>query len=141
MTWQVGNNASFTKTITETDVVLFAGISGDTNPVHINEEYAKKTRFKGRIAHGPYVTGLIGTVLGTKMPGPGTIYLGQTLKFTAPVHIGDTITARCEITHIRTDKPIFTIACLVMNHHQVKVMEGEAVVLYSPIEGLDVPIP
>ena len=96
-TFQVGQRASVTRTISESDVYLFAGITGDLNPAHTNEEYAKKTHFKTRIAHGMLSAGLISAVLGMKLPGPGTIYTGQTIKFLAPVHIGDTITATAEI--------------------------------------------
>jgi 3-hydroxybutyryl-CoA dehydratase len=87
----VGMTASFAKTITDADIVLYAGISGDTNPVHINQEYASGTMFQGRIAHGMLTAGLISAVLGTKLPGPGCIYMSQTLKFKAPVRSGDTV--------------------------------------------------
>ena len=90
----VGQSASFSKTITEWDVYTFAGLSGDLNPAHINEEYAKTTRFGGRIAHGMLSAGLISAVIGMQLPGPGTIYMGQTLKFLSPVRIGDTVTIR-----------------------------------------------
>src|SRR5215510_13403595 len=93
-----GMSAIFTKTVTEADIVLFAGISGDTNPVHLDEEFAKGTMFKGRIAHGMLTVAFISAVLGTRLPGPGSVYLGQSLKFTAPVRIGDTVRARATIT-------------------------------------------
>ena len=86
---EVGMSASFAKTITEADIVMFAGVSGDMNPVHLDAEYAEKTVFKGRIAHGMLSAAFISTVLGTKLPGPGTVYLAQSLKFKAPVRIGD----------------------------------------------------
>ncbi len=101
---EVGMTASFGKTITEADIWGFAAVSGDTNPVHINEEYAKGTMFKGRIAHGILSAGLISCVLGTKLPGPGAIYVNQSLKFKAPVMIGDTVTARVEVTGTVADK-------------------------------------
>ena len=94
---EMGEKATFTKTITEADVVNYAGVTGDFNPAHINEEYAKDTMFKGRIAHGMLGAGLISTVLGTKLPGPGAIYVKQELEFTAPVRINDTITAEVEV--------------------------------------------
>ena len=90
---RLGQKASFGKTITESDVVLFAAVTGDTNPMHLNAEYAKNTIFGERIAHGMLAAGLITKVLGTQLPGPGTIYLSQTLKFRAPVRIGQTVTA------------------------------------------------
>src|SRR5690554_6353275 len=95
---KVGDSAYFEKTVSETDVYLYAGITGDLNPLHVNEVEAKKTRFKQRIAHGMFTGGFISTVLGTKLPGPGCLYLGQELKFTAPVHIGDTIRATVTVT-------------------------------------------
>ncbi len=101
---EVGMTASFAKTITEADIWGFAAVSGDTNPVHINEDYAKGTVFKGRIAHGILSAGLISCCLGTKLPGPGAIYVNQTLKFRAPVMIGDTVTARVEVTGKVEDK-------------------------------------
>lgn len=96
-TIKIGDKASFTKTLTETDVYLFAGISGDLNPAHVNQIESKKTMFKGRICHGILVSSLISTVLGMYLPGPGTIYLSQDLKFVAPVKIGDTVTATVEV--------------------------------------------
>lgn len=96
----VGMTASYAKTITEADVVLFAGITGDDNPVHINEEFAAGTPFGQRIVHGMFSAGLISTVLGTRLPGPGAIYVDQQIRFKAPVHIGDTVTATATIIEI-----------------------------------------
>ena len=96
----VGETAEFTKTVSESDVYLYAGITGDHNPAHVNKEYAKKTFFKTRIAHGMLSAGFIGTVMGTQLPGPGTIYVNQHLDFMAPVRIGDTITTRVELLEI-----------------------------------------
>ncbi|HNX78158.1 MAG TPA: MaoC family dehydratase [Candidatus Rifleibacterium sp.] len=123
---QTGMSAEFSKTITETDIVIFAGISGDFNPVHINEEFAKKTRFEGRIAHGMLSASFISTVLGTRLPGPGCIYVSQTLKFKAPVRIGDTVTARVEVADLNAEKCFVTMktVCLVGDK---TVIEGEAV--------------
>ena len=90
---EIGMVGSYAKTVTETDIVMFAGLSGDTNPVHLNQEFAETTMFEGRIAHGMLSAGFISTVLGTRMPGPGTNYLSQNLQFKAPVRIGDTVTA------------------------------------------------
>lgn len=100
----VGMSASYAKTVTEADVILFAGITGDDNPVHINEEFAAETMFKGRIVHGMFGAGLISCVAGTRMPGPGAIYLDQTLKFKAPVRIGDTVTAIVTVKEIVAEK-------------------------------------
>ncbi len=127
--FRVGQTASLSKTITETDVVWFAGLIGDFSPIHVNAEYAKHTRFKARIAHGMLSASLISSVLGTRLPGAGTLYLGQQLKFLAPVYIGDTVTAVAEILKIREDKPIITLRTDCFNQHGQKVVEGEAVVL------------
>ena len=102
--------AIFSKTVTEADIVLFAGISGDTNPVHLDEEFAKPTMFKGRIAHGMLTAGFISTVFGTKLPGPGCIYLSQNLKFKAPVRIGDTVRARVTVSAVDREKGRVTFA-------------------------------
>ena len=100
----VGMTAIFAKTITEADIVLFSGVTGDMNPVHVNEDFATDTIFKGRIAHGMLTASLISTVLGMKMPGPGCIYLSQDLKFLAPVRAGDTVTAKAVILDIIPEK-------------------------------------
>ncbi len=100
----VGQSAQFSKTITEADIVLFAGVSGDTNPVHLDEDYASRTMFKGRIAHGMLSASLISAVLGTKLPGPGAIYIAQNVRFKAPVKIGDTAVARVEVTELLPEK-------------------------------------
>lgn len=124
----VGQTASFAKTVTEADILMFAAVSGDTNPVHINAEAAAKTMFKERIAHGMLSASLISTVLGTRLPGPGTIYLGQTLKFKAPVRIGATVTATVEITALDPAKKRATLSttCTVEGK---AVIEGEATVM------------
>jgi 3-hydroxybutyryl-CoA dehydratase len=129
MTFQVGDSASYAKTITEADITLFIAVCGDTNPVHIDAVAAAKSRFGRRIAHGMLGASLISTVLGTKIPGPGTVYLGQSLKFLAPVFIGDTITATVTITKVRPDKPIFTLATTVSNQDGADVVQGEAVAM------------
>ncbi len=125
----VGQKASFSKTITETDVYLFAGVSGDINPAHVNEEYSKNTFFKGRIVHGMLSASLISAVIGMQLPGPGTIYSSQTLKFTAPVRFGDTITANAEVAEILTEKNRVILKTYCTNQDGVVVMTGEAVVL------------
>jgi len=125
---EIGHKEFVQKTISETDIYLYAGITGDLNPAHINEEYAKNTFFKGRIAHGMLTAGLISAVLGTKLPGPGTIYLAQELKFTAPVRIGDTIKAEAEITEINTEKNIVKIKTTCTNQYDDVVLSGIATV-------------
>jgi 3-hydroxybutyryl-CoA dehydratase len=99
-----GMAASYAKTVTEADVILFAGVSGDSNPVHIDHEFAKDTVFKGRIAHGMLTASFISTVLGTRLPGPGCIYVSQNLKFRAPVRIGDTVRTRVVVTAVDMDR-------------------------------------
>ncbi len=130
----VGRKATFSKTVTEYDVYTFAGVSGDFNPVHVNEEFAKKTPFKGRIAHGMLGAGFISTVLGTIMPGIGTIYLGQELRFTLPVRIGDTLTATVEVVERREEKKIAIMKTVVTNQKGEKVIDGKATVLVTDIE-------
>jgi len=130
--WKVGDSASFSKTITEADIVLYAGITGDTNPIHLDEEYARKSRFGRRIAHGMLSVGLISAVLGTKLPGPGAIYAGQTLRFLAPVHIGDTITASATIDSYDPERGKMTIRTECHNQEGEMVISGEALVLYRP---------
>ena len=128
-TFQVGQRASVTRTISESDVYLFAGITGDLNPAHTNEEYAKKTHFKTRIAHGMLSSGLISAVLGMRLPGPGTIYTGQTLKFLAPVHIGDTITATAEIQSLDLDRNRVVLTTTCTNQGGRVVITGVATAL------------
>ncbi len=125
---KVGEYAELSKTIAESDVYLYAGITGDFNPAHINEEYAAGTFFKTRIAHGMLPAGFISAILGTKLPGPGTIYVKQELKFLAPVKMGDTITARVEVTEIDRDKKKVTLKTTCTNQEGTVVLDGEAVV-------------
>lgn len=128
---EVGMNESIEKTISETDVYLYAGISCDTNPIHLNEEYAKKTMFKKRIAHGMLTAGLISAVLGTKFPGPGTIYLGQELKFMGPVYIGDTIKANVELLEKIEGKNILKLKTICTNQQGEVVLSGTATVMFK----------
>lgn len=127
--YYIGQSASMAKTLSENDVYLFAGITGDFNPAHVNVEYAKQTFFKKRVAHGILSSGLISAVIGTKLPGPGTIYIEQTLEFRAPVYIGDTITAKVSIKEIDEEKgrAILTTECI--NQDDKTVITGEAKVL------------
>ena len=126
---KVGDAAEFAKTVTETDIYLFAGITGDFNPAHLNEAYAKDTFFKTRIAHGMLSAGFISAILGTQLPGPGAIYMKQQLSFLAPVHIGDTITARVEILELITDKNRARLKTTCTNQDNVVVLDGEALVM------------
>lgn len=125
---QLGDAAEFSKTVSETDIYLYAGITGDFNPAHINAAHAEKTFFKTRIAHGMLTAGFISTILGTLLPGPGTIYLKQELRFLAPVRIGDTITARAEVTAKVEDKNKITLKTTCTNQDGTVVLDGEAMV-------------
>lgn len=125
---KIGDTAQFSKTISESDVYLFAGVTGDMNPAHINEAYAQKTFFKTRIAHGMLPSGFISAVLGMQLPGPGTIYVRQELNFLAPVRIGDTITARVEIIEMIVEKNRIRLKTTCANQNGKVVLDGEAVV-------------
>ena len=124
----VGDTAQIQKTISETDVYLYAGITGDLNPAHLNEEYAKGTFFKTRIAHGMLIAGLISTILGNSLPGPGTIYTHQSVTFLAPVLFGDTITAQAEVVELDADKNRARLKTTCMNQDGTLVLDGEAIV-------------
>ena len=125
-----GDGAEFTKTVSESDVYGFAGITGDFNPAHIDEEYAKGTFFKKRIAHGMLSAGFISTVLGTRLPGAGAVYMKQELSFLAPVYIGDTITARVEVMEVHVEKNRVTLKTTCTNQDGKVVLDGTA--LMSP---------
>lgn len=124
----IGERAEFTKTLSESDVYLYAGVTGDLNPAHVDEEYAKKTIFKTRIAHGMLVAGLVSGVLGNQLPGPGTIYIRQELHFLAPVRMGDTITASVEIEEILKEENRVRLITRCVNQDGVTVLDGEALV-------------
>lgn len=124
----VGDCATFSKTVTESDIYLYAGIIGDFNPAHINQAYAEKTFFKKRIAHGMLSAGFISTVIASHLPGPGTIYIRQELDFTAPVYIGDTITATVTVVETETDKNRVTLDTRCENQDGVVVINGKAIV-------------
>ena len=125
---KVGDSAEFAKTISESDIYLFAGVTGDLNPFHVNEEYSKKTFFKGRIAHGMLLAGFISTVVGCKLPGPGAIYVKQELKFMAPARIGDTITAKATVTEVVADKNRVVLQTTCTNQNGEVVLDGQAMV-------------
>ncbi|NTU80890.1 MAG: MaoC family dehydratase [Chloroflexales bacterium] len=124
----VGQRASMRRTITEADIVLFAAVTGDQNPMHTDELAAQESRFGRRIAHGMLAAGLISAVLGMRLPGPGTVYLKQTLSFRKPIYINDTVTTTVEVAAIREDKPIATLVTTVTNQDGDVVVEGESLV-------------
>lgn len=123
---KIGDSASFSKTITDFDVKMFAGITGDFNPVHINKEFAKETMFKDRIAHGMLVASLFSTILGTQLPGEGAIYAGQELKFTKPVYLDDTITATVTVSELDVEKNRVTLETIATNQNGEVVIKGFA---------------
>ena len=127
--WDLKQKASFSKTISESDVYLFAGITGDFNPVHINDAFAQKSIFGERIAHGMLVAGLISAVIGMKLPGEGTVYLEQSVEFLKPVKIGDTVTATFGITEVlNEERGILKLRTRVENQQNEKVIDGYAIV-------------
>ena len=125
----IGDKASFQKTITETDVYLYAGITGDLNPAHINQVEAETTMFQGRIAHGMLTAGLVSAVLGMQLPGPGSIYLGQELKFLAPVRMGDTIKAEVEVIEKIEEKNRIKLNTICTNQNGIEVLKGIATIM------------
>ena len=126
-----GDSASRTCTISDEMIRGFAELTGDTNPVHLDEAYAAGTRFGRRIAHGMIAAGMISATLANDLPGPGTVYLGQSLQFKLPVYPGDTITATVEVRSVRPDKPIVTLGTVCTNQDGEVVLDGEAVVLVT----------
>lgn len=131
--FELGDRAKLSRSISEADIQDMAIVTGDTNPVHVDDEFARKTRFGGCIAHGLFCSGLISAVLGTKLPGPGAVYLNQSLQFLLPVKAGDTLTAEVEVTGWRADKRIITLATNCFNQDGAAVAEGEAVLVVDRI--------
>lgn len=127
MSFNIGDKAHFSKTIAEYDIYQFAGITGDFNPIHVNEVYANETKFKKRIAHGMLTASFICTALGTKLPGIGTIHVNQQLSFLKPVYIGDTITVNLEIIEF-LEKGYLKIRSYITNQHSEIVIDGFSVV-------------
>jgi 3-hydroxybutyryl-CoA dehydratase len=125
---QVGDRAEFAKTISESDIYLYAGITGDFNPAHLNEVYASKTFFKTRIAQGMLLGGFISAILGSHLPGPGTIYVRQELNFLSPLRIGDTVTARAEVIEIMAEKNRIRLKTTCANQEGTLLVEGVATV-------------
>ena len=128
----IGQRASMRKTITEADVATFAQISGDTNPLHLDEKYAATTMFKERVAHGMLTAGLISAVLGTQLPGVGSIYLSQSLKFVAPVKLGDTVEAEVEVIEKLEGKNRVRLRTVCRNQSGQVVIDGEALIMIMP---------
>lgn len=133
-TFAIGQEASCSKTMTETDLVVFAGLSGDFNPIHIDREYAKETRFKQRIAHGMLTSSLLSQLLGVHLPGKGSIYVEQNIRFKAPVFIGDTVTAKATIQEIDEERRILTLLTECFNQNEKLVLTGTAKMMV-PEEG------
>lgn len=131
MKFKPGDTASLSRTISDDDIRAFANATGDHNPLHLDEEFAKQTRLGKRIAHGMLSASLISAVIANELPGQGSIYLGQTLQFVAPVFPGDTVTARVTVTGIREDKPIIRLETVCTNQRDEVVIRGEATVLVS----------
>ena len=129
MKFKVGDSAEITKKITAADIEAFAEVTGDHNPIHLDETFAKTTRFGRRIAHGMLTASLISSVLANKLPGEGSVYLGQSLQFVAPVFPGDEVTARVNVKQVRDDKPILKLETICVNQRGETVIRGEATVL------------
>ena len=133
MDFKVGDKATLSRTITDKDIRDFADVIGDYNPIHLDEDFALESRFGRRIAHGMWGGTLISAVLGTRLPGAGTIFLSQSLKFLAPVFLGDTITAQVTLIDIREDKPILTFETICKNQNNDICIKGEAKVLFEQL--------
>ncbi|MDW4527338.1 MaoC family dehydratase [Rossellomorea marisflavi] len=132
--YTVGQQAACSKTITESDIVMFAGLSGDFNPVHIDKEYARTTRFKERIAHGMLTSSLLSQLLGVHLPGKGSIYMEQSIRFKSPVYIGDTITAKATVQEFNEEKHVLTLLTECFNQNEKVVLTGTAKMMV-PSEG------
>jgi 3-hydroxybutyryl-CoA dehydratase len=128
----VGDSVKETRTITDQDVRDYARISGDANPIHLDDAYAEKSRFKRRIAHGMLVASMLTKLAGMKLPGPGSIYVSQSMKFKGPCYVGDTVTAELTVTAIRPDKPVITLSTIIRNEKNEVLIDGEAVIFYEP---------
>ncbi|MBV8602877.1 MAG: MaoC family dehydratase [Candidatus Eremiobacteraeota bacterium] len=133
MEFKEGLSASLMRTVTAAEVEAFAEVSGDDNPVHLDEAYAAHTRFGRRIAHGMLAVSYISAILGSKFPGPGTVYLSQNVSFLAPVYLGDTITATVTVSKYRAEKGVLTLLTECWNQDGVKVVDGQAVVLVTDV--------
>ena len=132
--FEIGEQAQISKTVSEEDIALFARATGDYNPLHLDPTFAGRTRFKGCIAHGMLSAGLISAVLGTKLPGPGSIYVSQTLNFTRPVRAGDTLTAEVQVVEWDSARRIVRLHTRCFNQDARDVVTGEAVLLVEPLQ-------
>ena len=128
---EIGQTATIEKTLDKQTVEAFASVSEDYNPIHLDEDFAKTTQFERPIVHGMLASSLISGLLASKVPGAGSIYLGQSLKFVRPIFVGETVTAKVEVTSVRDDKPIAVISTQVLNANGEVAVEGEATVMYS----------
>ena len=128
---EIGQTATIEKTLDKQTVVAFASVSEDYNPIHLDEDFAKTTQFERPIVHGMLASSLISGLLASKVPGAGSIYLGQSLKFLRPIFVGETVTAKVEVTSVREDKPIAVISTQVLNAKGEVAVDGEATVMYS----------
>lgn len=136
MPLKVGDTGFISRKIGDEEVRQFAKLVGDTNPLHVDDEFAINTRFGQRVAHGMWPAALLSAVIGTKLPGPGTIYLQQILQFKAPVFIDDTVTATVTVISVRQDKPIVTLETVCTNQNKQVVLQGEAIVLVSDLKNV-----
>jgi 3-hydroxybutyryl-CoA dehydratase len=127
MNFTIGQKTQFSRTVTETDIILFAGLSGDYNPIHVDKEYASNTFFRERISHGLLTASFFSRLLGMHLPGPGSVYVSQTLFFTKPVYIGDTITACGEVLALDEGKRLITVKTTCINQNGEIVLDGEGV--------------
>jgi acyl dehydratase len=137
---EIGQTASYRRVIGEREIILFAAASGDVNPVHLDEAFAASTMFRQRIAHGMLTGGVISAALALVLPGPGVIYLGQSIRFRKPVHVGDDLTVRIEVTAKREDRKFVTLACRVVNQDGTTVADGTAEVL-APTDKMSIDLP
>lgn len=132
-TFKVGEKESVTVTVTDEMVRAFAELSGDRNPVHLDDEFAAKTRFKKRIAHGMLLGSMLSRVAGMMLPGPGTIIISQDIRYKGPCYIGDTVTAEIAVIHVRADKPIIKVSSRVTNQDGEDLIDGGAILYYDPV--------
>ncbi|MHA1587696.1 MAG: MaoC family dehydratase [Candidatus Thorarchaeota archaeon] len=133
---RIGQHAEYVRTVTSEDIEMFGQVSGDYNPLHFDEDWAKTTMFKGRIAHGILTATYVSTVIGMKLPGPGTIYISQSMKFRRPVRIGDKITARVEVIGKNSEKEFLTLKTVCINQDDKVVLDGEAVVTMMRLDSM-----
>ncbi len=136
----IGQTANYSKTLTEDDLILFAAVSGDVNPVHLDPDFAATTMFGERIGHGAWTGAVVSAAIALELPGPGTIYLGQNLSFRSPVKVGDTITVNLEVAEKKDDKKFVTLNTLVVNQHGKTVAKGTSEVI-APTEKQSLPRP